>query len=270
ISMKHKRKLRLIFRYLPRRLLYTFIYAVFIVFLIYFYKTVTVERVKIRENSQKFADLADGVDPFLSYRSLTKKDWLDKSFYEREQKREGNGEVGKGFIVKKENNQTLEKILDTLYRANGYNAYVSDHIALDRSVKDIRHPGCKTKTYIERLPSVSHYSTLLRSGYSIINRSPSDVLKEIIFVDDSSTKPELKEPFEQHWKAKNLDNIVKIVRTSKREGLIRARAIGARAANAEIIIFLDAHSEANYNWLPPLIEPIALNYRTVVCPFVDV
>ncbi|CAK5117222.1 unnamed protein product [Meloidogyne enterolobii] len=274
--MKHKRKLRLIFRYLPRRLLYTFIYAVFIVFLIYFYKTVTVERVKIKENSQKFA--ADGVDPFLSYRSLPKKDWLDKSFYEKEQKREGNGEVGKGFVVKKENNQTLEKILDTLYRANGYNAYVSDHIALDRSVKDIRHPGCKTKIYIERLPSVSvilpfhdeHYSTLLRSGYSIINRSPSDVLKEIIFVDDSSTKPELKEPFEQHWKAKSLDNIVKVVRTSKREGLIRARAIGARAANAEIIIFLDAHSEANYNWLPPLIEPIALNYRTVVCPFVDV
>jgi polypeptide N-acetylgalactosaminyltransferase len=32
---------------------------------------------------------------------------------------------------------------------------VSDLIALDRSVKDIRHPGCKTKTYIERLPSVS-------------------------------------------------------------------------------------------------------------------
>ncbi|KAH7721878.1 polypeptide N-acetylgalactosaminyltransferase 10 [Aphelenchoides avenae] len=36
------------------------------------------------------------------------------------------------------------------------------------------------------------------------------------------------------------------------------------------MVFLDAHSEANYNWLPPLVEPIALDYRTVVCPFVDV
>ena len=56
----------------------------------------------------------------------------------------------------------------------------------------------------------------------------------------------------------------------KREGLIRARQIGARAASSEILIFLDAHSEANYNWLPPLLEPITLDYKTVVCPFVDV
>lgn len=46
--------------------------------------------------------------------------------------------------------------------------------------------------------------------------------------------------------------------------------MGARAASAQVLIFLDAHSEANYNWLPPLLEPIALDYRTVVCPFVDV
>lgn len=33
---------------------------------------------------------------------------------------------------------------------------------------------------------------------------------------------------------------------------------------------MDCHTEANVNWLPPLIEPIAKNYRTCVCPFVDV
>ena len=29
---------------------------------------------------------------------------------------------------------------DELYKVNGFNAYVSDKISLDRSLKDIRHP----------------------------------------------------------------------------------------------------------------------------------
>ena len=78
---------------------------------------------------------------------------------------------------------------------NGYDAYVSDLIPLNRSVKDIRNAGCKTINYIERLPSVSvifpfhneHNSTLLRSVYSVIIRSPPDVLREVILVDDGST-----------------------------------------------------------------------------------
>lgn len=61
-----------------------------------------------------------------------------------------------------------------------------------------------------------------------------------------------------------------MVRCKKREGLIRARYIGAEHATLETMIFLDSHSEANYNWIPPLLEPIALNWKTVVCPFVDV
>ncbi|KAL3103364.1 hypothetical protein niasHS_002550 [Heterodera schachtii] len=264
---------RFVHRYVPKRLLLIILYFVFIVFLVCFYQRI----VPGRENNG-IEEISDGKDPFLMYRELGRKDWLDHEQYDNEQKREGNGEQGKAFSVEADANETLRRLMDELYRANGYNAFVSDQIALDRSVKDMRHSGCKSATYLERLPSVSvilpyhdeHFSTLLRSGYSIIRRSPKGILKEVIFVDDASSKPDLKEPFERHWKNKGLDHIVKVVRTKKREGLIRARAIGAREASAEILVFLDSHSEANYNWLPPLVEPIALDYRTVVCPFVDV
>jgi hypothetical protein len=48
----------------------------------------------------------------------------------------GPGEQGAAVILSAEE----EKKKDDLYKVNGFNAYASDKISLDRSLKDIRHP----------------------------------------------------------------------------------------------------------------------------------
>ncbi|PAV79430.1 hypothetical protein WR25_10624 [Diploscapter pachys] len=232
----------------------------------------------IRENRMLREEHSnDGVDPFEKYKGQDKISWEDREKYREEMSRVGPGEQGKPVNLPK-GDPNVEKEALALYKANGYNAYISDLISLNRSVKDLRNSGCKNMKYSPKLPTVSvifpfheeHNSTLLRSVYSIINRSPENLLREIILVDDFSEKPFLGKPLEEFFKKANIDHIVRVVRTKKREGLIRARQLGAEQASGEVLIFLDAHSEANYGWLPPLLDPIAEDYRTVVCPFVDV
>lgn len=47
---------------------------------------------------------------------------------------------------------------------------------------------------------------------------------------------------------KRYPGLVKIVRNSKREGLIRARIHGWQAATAPVVGFFDAHVEFNTGW----------------------
>ncbi|XP_055629133.1 N-acetylgalactosaminyltransferase 6-like [Toxorhynchites rutilus septentrionalis] len=201
-------------------------------------------------------------------------DWHDYPYIAHEQERKGPGEHGKPFKL------TLAddvKINEKLYKQNGYSAIVSDMIALNRSVPDIRHPLCRKKHYLQELPSVSviiifyneHWSTLLRTIYSVLNRSPPHILKEIILVNDHSTKKFLWGPL-QDFVQSELGPKVKLINLPERSGLIIARLAGAKAAKGDVLIVLDSHTEVNVNWLPPLIEPIAENYRTCVCPFIDV
>jgi len=65
------------------------------------------------------------------------------------------------------------------------------------------------------------------------------------------------------------DPKLKIVRLTKREGLIRARMAGADVAKGDVVVFLDSHCECNQGWLEPMLERIHLDRSIVVCPVID-
>ncbi|KAK1336963.1 hypothetical protein QTO34_003004 [Cnephaeus nilssonii] len=135
---------------------------------------------------------------------------------------------------------------------------------------------CKTKVYPDELPNTSvvivfhneAWSTLLRTVYSVINRSPHYLLSEVILVDDASERDFLKLTLENY--VKNLEVPVKIIRMEERSGLIRARLRGAAASRGQVITFLDAHCECTVGWLEPLLARIKEDRKTVVCPIIDV
>lgn len=113
-------------------------------------------------------------------------------------------------------------------------------------------------------------STLTRTIHSVFTRSPPELLKEVILVNDHSDKDYCYAPLEEYIRSHFDLRKIRILVMPVRSGLMWARLASARAASGDVLVFMDCHTEANVNWLPPLIEPIAKNYKTCTCPYVDV
>ncbi|XP_011703052.1 PREDICTED: polypeptide N-acetylgalactosaminyltransferase 5 isoform X2 [Wasmannia auropunctata] len=182
------------------------------------------------------------------------------------------GEMGAAVHIAPENEAKQQE----LFKLNQFNLMASDMISLNRSLKDIRLEGCKNKKYPKYLPDTSivivfhneAWTTLLRTVWSVINRSPRSLLKEIILVDDASEREHLKQDLEDYIATLPVPTYV--YRTEKRSGLIRARLLGAKHVKGQVITFLDAHCECTEGWLEPLLSRIAVDRHTVVCPIIDV
>lgn len=190
-----------------------------------------------------------------------------------ENDRSGPGERGQGVHLE---GAEKEKA-DSLMEKEAFNIVASDKISLERSVKDVRDPRCKSLQYPNILPKASvviifhneAWSPLLRTAHSVVNRSPPEYLQEVILLDDFSDRAGLGEELSKYVAQTWPDNIVRIVRTKERSGLIRARLAGARAATGDVLVFLDSHCEAAPGWLEPILSRIQEDRTCVVCPIVD-
>lgn len=175
-----------------------------------------------------------------------------------------------GLIRNKED----QRIRENGYEKHAFNELVSNRLGFYREIQDTRHELCKSMTYSSNLPSASiiicfhneAWSTLLRTVHSVLNRTAENLVHEIILVDDHSSLETLKDELQNY--VKKLPK-TKLLRTARREGLIRGRMIGAKNAIGEVLVFLDSHCEVNKDWLPPLLERIKKNPTTVVCPVID-
>ncbi|KDR19630.1 polypeptide N-acetylgalactosaminyltransferase 5 isoform X1 [Zootermopsis nevadensis] len=182
------------------------------------------------------------------------------------------GELGKAVRIPPDQ----EGLMKEKFKLNQFNLLASDMISFNRSLTDVRLSGCKSKQYPSLLPTTSvvivfhneAWSTLMRTIWSAINRSPRPLLKEIILVDDASEREHLGKQLEDY--VSTLPVPVYVLRTEKRSGLIRARLLGAKHVKGQVITFLDAHCECTEGWLEPLLARIVEDRKTVVCPIIDV
>ncbi|XP_074146579.1 polypeptide N-acetylgalactosaminyltransferase 16 [Sminthopsis crassicaudata] len=163
----------------------------------------------------------------------------------------------RGFDEKAYLASKLLKAGEDPYRQHAFNQLESDKLSSDRPIRDTRHYRCTSVHYASDLPATSIIitfhnearSTLLRTVKSVLNRTPANLIQEIILVDDFSSDPE---------DCLLLTRIprVKCLRNDRREGLIRSRVRGAEVAIADILTFLDSHCEVNNEWLQPMLQRV--------------
>ncbi|KAM8751213.1 putative polypeptide N-acetylgalactosaminyltransferase 8 [Acanthopagrus schlegelii] len=168
-----------------------------------------------------------------------------------------------------------------LFQKYGYNVFLSDRLPLDRALPDTRDPRCLEKSYPKDLPSIGvvliylneALSVIKRAMRSIIDRTPKNLLKEIIMVDDNSSNEDLKGDLDIYVKMleeQNPDLRIVRVRHDEQKGLSTARVSGWRVATADVVAILDAHIEVHEMWAEPLLTQIKADRTTVVSPVFDV
>ncbi|KAK7009296.1 Polypeptide N-acetylgalactosaminyltransferase 10 [Biomphalaria glabrata] len=183
------------------------------------------------------------------------------------------GEMGNAVVLTSEEETQAEQMIEM-----NLNTVASDVAPLNRLVPDSRLQNCDKLVYnLQSLPTASIIipfhnewpSLLLRTVYSVVNRSPRPLIQEIILVDDASTLGQLQKPLEDYIEANFPQGLVRLIRHTERLGLIKARMSGCRVSKGDVLIFFDSHMEVNIDWLPPLLSEIARDNTVVAMATLD-
>ncbi|XP_069108635.1 polypeptide N-acetylgalactosaminyltransferase 10-like [Argopecten irradians] len=148
--------------------------------------------------------------------------------------------------------------------------------SVNRKVLDTRPGECASIVYkLTSLPAASivipvynePWSTLERLLNSVINNSPKLLLHEIIIIEDQSNLEHLGAPFDKYVEQ---FSFMHLHRTKERLGTMKTRVLGTELAKADVVVFLDSHTEVNIGWLEPLLFEISQNKTAIVQPSTDV
>ncbi|XP_001847121.2 putative polypeptide N-acetylgalactosaminyltransferase 9 [Culex quinquefasciatus] len=185
------------------------------------------------------------------------------------------GDMGEPVVLPADLPDAVKELIEQQFKQHGFNQYVSDLISVRRRLPDYRDDWCKQPgRNLAHLPQTTvvvvfynePWSILVRTVHSVLERSPPQLLREVLLVDDYSYLPETKTQLDEYFARSPK---VRILRAPKRLGLIRARLFGAKNATTEILTFLDAHCECTLGWLQPQLDRVARDPTTIAVPTID-
>lgn len=106
------------------------------------------------------------------------------------------GHMGAPVILPSNLPYDIQEKIEKSWEVYAINEFVSNLIPLYRELPDIRPDYCRTVKYSSDLPDTSvimvfhnePFTMILRSVFAVLMRTPAELLKEILLVDDCSDK----------------------------------------------------------------------------------